>query len=344
MLRGFAKGLALAGILAAVLLAGCGKSALPEEGNNTGAGVTIENIKVENYFDMGINREHFVKVPERVLVVGANEIELLLDLDTADAILAAADGQNHAEYGFKERNRPYFEKLPKISRQSIVTEHVLSLQPDLIVAEQQFFSKNYLGSTDHWNARGIHTMVPVNTTSPGKVNREETLTREMQFIRDMGAVFQKEERAERIIRDTYARIDKVREAVKDEPAPRVMILDRMSILASYGRKKIAGDMAASLGAEVPDTPAAVSFERLIELDPDVIFLVVYRDEEKELSFLSDHPALQGMKCIKEHRIYGIPLKYVYGPQTRTIDALGYMAERMYPGKFHFPKEYAVPEE
>ena len=45
-----------------------------------------------------------------------------------------------------------------------------------------------------------------------------------------------------------------------------MILDRMSILASYGRKKIAGDMAASIGGVVPDTTAAVSDEMMMKLD------------------------------------------------------------------------------
>lgn len=121
--------------------------------------------------------------------------------------------------------------------------------------------------------------------------------------------------------------------------PKVMILDRMSILASYGRKKIAGDMAASIGGVVPNTTAAVSDEMMMKLDPDVVFLVVYRDEEKELAWLRNRPAFRNLSFVKNHRLYGIPLKYVYGPQTRTIDAIGYMAERMYPGMFDFPKEY-----
>ena len=113
----------------------------------------------------------------------------------------------------------------------------------------------------------------------------------------------------------------------------------MSILASYGRKKIAGDMASSIGGVVPDTTAAVSDEMMMKLDPDVVFLVVYRDEEKELAWLRNRPAFRNLSFVKNNRLYGIPLKYVYGPQTRTIDAIGYMAERMYPGTFDFPKEY-----
>ena len=61
--------------------------------------------------------------------------------------------------------------------------------------------------------------------------------------------------------------------------------------------------------------------------------------EKELAWLRNRPAFRNLNFIKNNRLYGIPLKYVYGPQTRTIDAIGYMAERMYPGMFDFPKEY-----
>ena len=300
--------------------------------------VAIENIKVENYYETGINREYFSTIPHRVVVVGANDTELLLDLGVKDSILTIADGQNNKKYGIKQVNRSAFESLHKIGRKSIFSEHLLQLHPDLIVAQQEFFSKNRLGSTEYWNRKGIYTMVPLNTTSPGKLNQEETIDKEMKYIRDMGNIFHKEERAETIIQTTYGRIRQIREMVANEPKPQVMILDRMSILASYGRKKIAGDMASAIGGIVPDTMAAVSDEQMMKINPDVVFLVVYRDEESELDWIRNKPAYRNLNFIKNHRLYGIPLKYVYGPQTRTVDAIGYMAERMYPGKFHFPKE------
>ena len=55
----------------------------------------VENIKVENYYETGVNREYLSDVPQRVIVIGANETETLLDLGVEDAILAADDGQRH---------------------------------------------------------------------------------------------------------------------------------------------------------------------------------------------------------------------------------------------------------
>ena len=299
----------------------------------------VENIKVENYYETGANREYLSDVPHRVIVIGANEAETLLDLGVETAILAADDGQNSQRYGIKASNEKAFQALTRIDRSTIQAEHFLEMHPDMIIAEQQFFSKTRLGSTDYWNSKGILTMVPLNTTSPGKLNQVETVEKEMKFIRDLGTIFHKEEEAEKIVSATENRIHDIAKTVEYHKKPKVMILDRMSILASYGRKKIAGDMAASIGGVVPDTTAAVSDEMMMKLDPDVVFLVVYRDEEKELAWLRNRPAFRNLSFVKNHRLYGIPLKYVYGPQTRTIDAIGYMAERMYPGTFDFPKEY-----
>lgn len=308
----------------------------------TGA-VRVDNIRVENYFELGRNTQYFTSVPKRVLVVGANEAETLLDLGADEAILAIADGQNNQQYGIKAANRERFEQIPQVLRGHMNREYVLSLAPDMIVAEQEFYAKNRLGSTDYWNEKGVYTMVPLNTTSPGKLNQKETIEKEMAFIRDMGRIFHREERAERIISDTYARIETIRQAVKDVPKPKVLILDKISITASYGRDKIAGDMAAAIGGEVVHTPAAVSDEQIMSFDPDVVFLVTYDTDRTTLDMIGDKPAFQHLSFIRNRRLYPIPLKYVYGPETRTIDAIGYMAEKMYPGRFHFPKEYEVPE-
>ena len=327
----------VAGMLG-LLLTGCGMNHTSFVSSSEPQGTLVENIKVENYFEIGINREYFTSIPKKVIVVGANETETLLDLGVEDTIMGADDGQNNKTYDIKKVNQEKFQNLPKIDRRTITSEHMLELQPDLIIAEQQFFSKRYLGSTEYWNQKGVYTMVPLNTTSPGKLNQEETIDKEMKYIQDMGKIFHKEEQAKTIVQTTYGRIQQIRDAVANEPKPKVMILDKMSILASYGRKKIAGDMVSSIGGIVPDTMAAVSDEQMMDINPDVVFMVVYRDEDSELEWIRCKSAYRNLNFIKNHRLYGIPLKYVYGPQTRTVDAIGYMAERMYPEKFHFPKE------
>lgn len=301
--------------------------------------VEIENIRVENYFELGTNKENFKTIPQRVIVVGANEAETIMDLGAAASVIGVMPSQDSPHFGIKAYHQDLFHSFPALTRGEINSERLLSMQPDLIVAQQEFFSKNRLGSTDYWNSKGIYTMVPLNTTAPGKLNQKETIEREMKFIRDMGAIFHKDERAEKIIHDTYGRISEIQKAVEMGKKPKVMVLDLISVIASYGRDKIAGDMVAAIGGNVPHTTAAVSDELIMKENPDVVFLVSYGDDEGQLARIRNNPAFRNLNFIRNDRLFPIPLKYVYGPETRTIDAVGYMAERMYPGRFDFPKEY-----
>ena len=322
-------------LLPVLILSGCGMEPQQEK---EGA-VTVENISVENYFETGINRETFDHVPQRIVVIGANEAETLMDLGVCAGIVAATPSQNNPTYGIKACNQETFASFPPLKRAEVNTERLLALHPDLLVAQQEFFSKNRLGSTAYWNARGTATMVPLNTTAPGKLNQRETIAREMKFIRDLGRIFQREAAAEHIVRTTEVRMDEIRAKTQGTPPPKVMVLDLISIIASYGRDKIAGDMVAAIGGEIPHTSAAVSPEQIMAENPDVVFLVSYGDDEGQLAKIRENPAFRNLSFIRMGRLYPIPLKFVYGPQTRTIDAIGYMANCMYPELFDFATEY-----
>ena len=54
----------------------------------------------------------------------------------------------------------------------------------------------------------------LNTTGPAKTNQPETVEKEIKYIRDLGAVYHKEEQAEKIITATMERFEEVRQKVK----------------------------------------------------------------------------------------------------------------------------------
>lgn len=318
-----------------LISSGCGFSSQEQQAN----GIAVNNIKVENYFNLGPNTQYFAKVPQRVLVIGANQTEALLDLGVENAIAYSVKYEDNEMFPIKESNQKIFDRLTFLSRQEITAENILRLHPDLIISEESWYSKNKLGSTDYWNRRNIHTMVSLNTTSPSKTNEPETVEKEMKYIRDLGRIFHKEEQADKIVNTTIERFDAIRERTKGTTPPKVMILDLLSTTISYGKNKIAGDIASHLGANVPDTTAAVSDEYIMKENPDVVFVVTYGNAESLLKKIESKKAFQHLTFIQKHRLYPIPLKYAYSPITRTIDSAGYMAERIYPGQFNFPKEY-----
>lgn len=89
-----------------LLISGCGK--MPE--TQQIQGTPVDNIRVENYFDLGVNHEYFTKVPQRVLVIGAAQTEALLDLGVEDSILYSVKYEDNPVFPIKKA----MKKLLKI--------------------------------------------------------------------------------------------------------------------------------------------------------------------------------------------------------------------------------------
>ena len=295
--------------------------------------IKVENLRIENYFVKGKNIQTFDEVPQRVVVIGETETEALMALGIQDRIVMAFKSNDRGQ-NMRPENAAHFVEVPQKTRAYINVEYISSLRPDVIVAEQDKFTQARLRDTDYWNRRGIRTFVPYNTNTPSKHIYPETIEKEMQYIEGLGRIFHKEERAAEIVWETRETIREIREKTANEPKPKVMFVEFLSSLISYDRTKLAGDMAASIGADVPTTPPVISFEQIIQEDPDVLFVVCSHTDYGACRVrITENPALAQLKCVKNHRVYSIPLRYTYSSLARTADGLRYMAQCIYPQEF-----------
>lgn len=317
-------------LLIILLIAGCARI-------NENAGMNerqvekcnISNLSIENYFVKGTNIQSFDCIPSRVLVVGENEIETMLELGLEKHIVTAIV-TNGRKFDMKEKNTVKLSALPKKSRAYLNVEYVTALKPNLIIAQQDKFVRNQLRDTDYWNERGIHTFVPFNTNTPSKHLYPETIENEMQFIQGLGEIFRVEDQAEEIIKETYDTIEDIRNTYRSEPPSKVMFVEFLSSLISYDSTKLAGNMAIRIGAQVPETSPVIGFEQLIQENPDVLFVVCsHADYGACITKITENPALQQLKCVKENRVYSIPLRFTYATSVRTSDGLRYMAQCIY---------------
>lgn len=71
--------------------------------------VVVNNINVDNYYVKGPNQQIFDKAPQRVLVIGENETETLLELGAGPNILMAV-AQNNRKYAMRQENWEAFQK------------------------------------------------------------------------------------------------------------------------------------------------------------------------------------------------------------------------------------------
>lgn len=332
----FKMGIALT-LLGAVFLSGCSRQEVgrsEEDGAVQRADVVeVESLRIENYFVKGKNVQIFDEVPQRVVVIGETETETLMALGVQDHIIMAFKSNDRGQH-MRPENAARFAEVPQKTRAYINVEYISSLRPDVIVAQQALFTQIRLRDTDYWNQRGIKTFVPYNTNTPSKHIHPETIEKEMQYIEGLGRIFHKEERAAEIVWETQETIREIREKTANEPKPKVMFVEFWSSLVSYDRTKLAGDMAASLGADVPTTPPVINLEQIIKEDPDVLFVVCSHSDYGACRIrITENPALTQLKCVVNHRVYSIPLRYTYSSLARTADGLHYMAQCMYPQEF-----------
>lgn len=85
----------------------------------------------------------------------------------------------------------------------------------------------------------------------------------------------------------------------------------------------------------------IGMERLLELNPDVIFLVTiesdYGREGEIKNRLYQNKALNSLCCIRNRHVYTLPLYTIYCSGVRTKDGIQIIAKGLYPELFAYPE-------
>ncbi|MEU6668482.1 ABC transporter substrate-binding protein [Streptomyces sp. NPDC046727] len=265
--------------------------------SRTGYPVTIENCG---------RTETFQKAPSRVVVMnGASvaEISTLLALGLGDRIVA-----NEQSYGMSEvpgRARA-IKALPtgniKLNdAYDIPREAMLGLRPDLVLSTTSygFDEKSGFATRDQLQQVAAHTYV-----SPQGCDQDTskmTVADSYTLLRDMGKVFDVEDRAEKLIAASRKHIDEVAAKVKGKKKPKVMVLfsnmsmggNDFSSVVAHGIYNDILDKAG--GANAFESASKTSFadlskEKVAATDVDALVVIGYNDPD---------PAAYARKLLKE---------------------------------------------
>ena len=252
----------------------------------------------------------FERCPEKVLVLNQNNIETMLALGLGDKIVAAAglDHEVKAEY------QADFETI------NYLTDFT--------------FGEKRLDGTDFWNERGVKTYMAENSNS---IVEYRTLANEYDYILDLGKIFDVEDKAQAIVDEIQAQVQQIVDQSKDMEKRSALIIEFLGdSIYTYDKTTLGGDMAITVGADLLDTPEqTIGLEDLIELDPQVIF-VVYMDgdeegmAEKSVANVTGNEALSSLTAVKNGDVYAIPLGDMYTSAMRTADGLEIFANGLYP--------------
>lgn len=277
-------------------------------------------------------RQVFYSPPKRVAAVWQNSIETLLALGVGDRIIAGM-GVPDRKY-IREEYQAGYEAIPYKSLENLDPETIMMMRPDFIAGWSSTFTDKVLRSTEFWNERGVHTYISQNSDP---ANRNRTIENEYADILNLGKIFDREEKAESLVKEMKDEISRAAgQATLTGKHPRGLIIEFMgSDISVYGEETLAGDILRRMNGELlASRQQQISKEQIIEMDPDAIFVILiegdYDYPKQKLDMLYHEQALRDVRCIREKRVYPLPLYSVYSSGIRTLDGIRYIGKGLYP--------------
>ena len=273
------------------------------------SGPTLAQSKVVIVDDRG--KEIEVPLPvERIVVAGAPlYTEILVDLGAKDLIVGVTDSPD---------NPPEVADVPRVgSPFQPSVEAILALEPDVVLGA--------IGDVrDQLEAAGLIVVNPVLFI--------QKIPDIFHIIEVVGLIVDRTVEADLLIGRISERIVSIESAVVQRDRVRAAFLFAPSNMSPFavGRGSVEGEILARAGAEnvFADVEGVqqVSFEAVIERDPDVIFT-----DPAQIENILSNPLLQDVKAVKSGRVVGIKASSL--TSTRVADALLLMAQALHPDTF-----------
>ena len=299
--------------------------------------VEIENLNSKNEENILI----YKKPPQRVIAFWQNSIETLIALGVGDRIIVGT-GIPDKKY-LRAEYQDVYTKIPYTSLQNLDIETITMLEPDFILGWYSTFTPKVAGTTSYWNSRAVNTYIakssaPIrNNNTDILIKSKHSLEEEYQYILDLGKIFDREEKANELVKQMQNEINYVVESTKNvnQKTTAIIIEFTGKDISVYGENTLAGDILQRVNGRLLEANAErFSFEQLIDLDPEAIFIVVterdYGNEQNYLDRIYQNKALQGLKCVKNKRVYTLPLYAIYSPGIRAYDGIKIIAKGLYP--------------
>lgn len=311
----------LALLISSVLLAaGCGTEDKPPVHERTGGYLTVTDDAGRN-----VVLQH---KPGKIVVLSPSFLELLYAVDgkaigrpssSAKLSSLSQEAQDIPEVGFVY---------------NINTEKVVSLQPDLIIAMQGMHEK----------------LIPIFESNhiPVLVLKYKTYDDIFDKIALFGTIAGTQDKADRLANDMRTKLQVVTGKLPGQAT-------KIAILHATGKdvtleleNSIAGNTAKLLnlqnvaaGSRPIDDGAdktPYSLEKLVESDPDIIFVVTMGNaaeiEKTMRANVESNPAWSTLRAVKDHKIVFLPSDlFLINPGLRVTDAAEYMAKAAYPEVF-----------
>ncbi|WP_144793015.1 putative F420-0 ABC transporter substrate-binding protein [Microbacterium paludicola] len=291
-------------LLTPLILVGCGTAQTaaldPAAASPSGYPVVVDNCGTTVTFD---------EAPERVLAVKSTSIEMLLALGLEERIVGTAfsDGPVADEWAQAATSLPVIdERVPGV-------EATADLEPDLVYAGwESNVTADGAGERETLASLGINTYVSPSACQDADY-QPHPLTFDDVFddILEMGRIFDVSDRAEALVSSLRGDLDDVE--ADDRGLTALWYSsgsDTPFVGAGIGAPQMVMDAAGvtNIAADVDATWSSLSWEAVVDANPDIIVLVdsAWGSAEKKIGVLESNPATAQLPAVANGRYLVVP--------------------------------------
>lgn len=262
-----------------------------------------------------------IKKPERVVILNTEALDLFYQLGGIAVGQAKAPGTPVPEAA------KAVEDVGQINQVSL--EKITSLTPDLVIGHPRF----HANLKDALDASHIPIAL-VNVNSYDHIQRTGRL---------FGQIIGKGSETEKALKEMDNHIQTMINNVPSTSPKFALITIASTGLSIQKSGSLALDIADKLklknvaeGMQSGQMPSSVpySIEKLIEADPDYLFMIVYGTEEYGRQKLKDdlesNPAWASLQAVKGKRVEFLPSDFVNSPGLKIDQIFEYLAKVVYP--------------
>jgi iron complex transport system substrate-binding protein len=250
---------------------------------------------------------------QRVVSLGPATTEALFAIGAGDRLVARS---RYCDWP------PEVKRLPAVGGIEPDVEAILQLGPDLVVGPSGQWSSR-LGAT--MQSHGIATWFPDEIQSLAGIDA---------LMLGLGERTGRAPEAQAATRALDAREDAIARAVGGAPHPRVLLVAALAPVVVAGPRSFADDLVRHAGAAnaVTDGGAwpTLGFERVVELDPDVIVDASVAETGGTTHITPQTPGWSGVRAVREGHVVPVGDERVLRPGPRIAEGLAVLARALHP--------------
>lgn len=335
--------LMLATMLMLFAFAGCAQQGTNPDGSDSSSSGENADVYTPVTIDNYNRTVEFKEKPGKIVVLTLNSAEIIAALGEADTIIGIARNANVVDDILPE----YYDSLKdrafpdEINNGLPTLEGLLRLEPELVICNSYYFNAPQIfGTLEDYQANGVEFYI-----TEGSYVADCTIENTYNDIRNIGAIFGKQEKAEALISSMKQRLDEVASKVENQEPLKVMSFDSLNeeMFIVSGGVGLAQNLIELAGgknvfADTEKQFLAVSTEEIISRNPDVIVIHAYtymgdEDAQGKIDYLMNTPELAEVSAIKNNNIIVVPLFQV-NPSIQNVNYVESLAAAMYPELFN----------